>query len=68
MPLIRPVMKNGVRLDPAPTLAEIRAHAANELAGLPGGLKSLEHADQYPVRVADSLVDLAREVDRRIKG
>lgn len=66
-PLIRPVMKNGVRLNPAPTLAEIRAHAANELAGLPDRLKSLEPADQYPVRVADSLVDLAREVDRRIK-
>ena len=63
-PLIRPVMRGGRRLGPAPTLDEIRQHAARELQRLPEALRGLGQAPAYRVRVADALVDLAAEVDR----
>jgi nicotinate phosphoribosyltransferase len=62
-PLIEPVMKDGRRIGPKPTLAEIRARAAHELARLPQPLHDLEQAAPYPVEVADALVRLAAEVD-----
>jgi nicotinate phosphoribosyltransferase len=64
--LIRPVMRGGKRLSPPPTLAQVRDHAAQELARLPEPMRKLDPAASYPVRVADALVDLAAEVDRRI--
>jgi len=65
-PLIEPVMKDGRRLGPKPTLAQIRARAAKELGRLPQPLRELEPAATYPVEVADALVKLAAEVDNRI--
>ena len=77
-PLIRPVMRGGRRLEPRPSLAEIRAHAARELESLPEPLRHLEAGDsylgrgqtsaaaQYPVEIAGALRELAAEVDRRI--
>jgi nicotinate phosphoribosyltransferase len=65
-PLIHPVMQGGRRLGPPPTLAEIREHAASELARLPEPLRRLDPAASYPVQVAEPLVRLAAEVDRRI--
>jgi nicotinate phosphoribosyltransferase len=66
VPLLRPAMKSGERIRPQPTLAEIRAHAARELACLPEPLRRLEPGASYPVQVADVLVRLAAEVDRRV--
>jgi nicotinate phosphoribosyltransferase len=63
--LLQPVMKTGRRLQPRPTLAEIRTHAARELASLPEPLRRLETGVSHPVRVADALVRLAAEVDLR---
>ena len=40
--LIAPVMRGGKRLAAAPTLAQIREHAARELAKLPEPLRKLE--------------------------
>ena len=41
-PLIQPVMRDGRRVAPSPTLAEIRARAAADLARLPEPLRRLE--------------------------
>lgn len=65
-PLLTCVMKGGRRTGPAPTLAEIRATAAAELARLPDELKVLENAPIYPVTVAEPLKRLAQEVDQRL--
>jgi nicotinic acid phosphoribosyltransferase len=65
-PLIQPVMKGGRRLAPQPTLAEIRATAARDLERLPEPLRRLEPGASCPVEVADALVRLADEVDRRL--
>lgn len=65
-PLIEPVMKNGRRLRAAPTLAEIRAQAKRDMERLPEPLRELEPDTTYPVEVADALVKLAADVDRRL--
>jgi nicotinate phosphoribosyltransferase len=66
-PLIRQVMRAGHRMAPLPTLAEARARAARDLERLPEDLRCLTPGATYPVQVADALVRLAAEVDRRLK-
>ncbi len=66
--LIRPVMEAGRRLQPWPALDECRAHAARELERLPPALHAPKPGAAYPVAVADALVRLAAEVDRRQAG
>ena len=63
-PLVVPVMRAGQRLAPAPTLKDIRERAARDLARLPEPLRRLEPGTGYPVKVADALVELAKEADR----
>jgi nicotinate phosphoribosyltransferase len=58
-------MRGGRRLAPAPSLTDIRAAAARDLARLPEPLRRLEAGASYPVQVADALTRLAAEVDRR---
>lgn len=65
-PLIQPVMQGGQRMAPWPTLVDIRARAARELERLPESLRRLEPGASYSVQVADALVRLATEVDRRL--
>ncbi|HET7715641.1 MAG TPA: nicotinate phosphoribosyltransferase [Bauldia sp.] len=65
-PLLTPVMVGGARVGPAPTLHEIRAHAAKELGSLPEPLRRLEKAEPYPVAIGERLAGLAAEADRRI--
>lgn len=62
-PLLIPVMRGGCRVAPAPSLAEVRRHAAENLARLPQPLRRLEAFD-YRVEIAPALHDLAAEVDR----
>ena len=57
--LIAPVMRTGKRISPAPTLAQIREHAARELARLPEPLRQLKSGTDYPVAISDSLKTLA---------
>lgn len=64
-PLIEPVMRDGRRIGPLPSLADIRARTAGELAQLPEAMRRLEPGAAYPVQIADALVALASEVDRR---
>jgi len=56
------------RLAPSPPLAEIRARAARNLAQLPEPLRALQPQPAYPVQVADALLRLAAEVDRRLRA
>jgi nicotinate phosphoribosyltransferase len=65
-PLLQPVMREGRRVGPQPTLADIRAHARRELERLPEPLRRLEPGASYPVQVSDRLVQLAAEIDRRM--
>jgi nicotinate phosphoribosyltransferase len=62
-PLIRPVMRNGRRLEAPPSLAEVRARAAHDLERLPEPLRRLDPAASYPVTIAEALQQLARDVD-----
>ena len=59
-------MKDGQRVKPTPTLAEIRTRAAHDLERLPEPLRDLALGETCPVEVADSLVRLATEVDNRL--
>jgi nicotinate phosphoribosyltransferase len=67
-PLLQPVMIEGRRLAPPPSLDEIRQRAKRELDHLPEPLRRLEPKATYPVEVADDLVRLADEVDRRLQA
>ena len=54
-------------MGPSPTLAEIRARAARDLERLPEPLRQRQPGAIYSVQVADALVQLSAEVDRRLK-
>ena len=62
-PLIVPVMRGGKRIAPAPTFAQIREHAARELATLPEPLRKLEGGVEYPVQISKALNTLAAQMD-----
>jgi nicotinate phosphoribosyltransferase len=65
-PQLKLVMRSGKRLHPSPSLEEIRLRVKHELERLPEPLRRLEPGTTYPVEVADDLVQLAAEVDRRM--
>lgn len=67
-PLVAPVMTRGQRVAPAPSLDEIRTHAARELNTLPDSLRGLAKAPDYPVEIAERLRQLSAEADRRIEA
>lgn len=67
-PMIEPVMRDGQRLKPAPTLAQIRERASRDLARLPEPLRQLQPGTHYPVTVADKLVAMAHAADAKAKG
>jgi nicotinate phosphoribosyltransferase len=67
-PLLKLVMQGGRRLQPAPALDAIRLHTKRQLERLPEPLRRLEAGTTYPVEVADELVQLAADVDRRMQG
>jgi nicotinate phosphoribosyltransferase len=56
--LLRPVLRAGKRVDPAPTLAESRSRAHDQLASLPGLLRG----GRYPVVLEPKLGALKREL------
>lgn len=66
-PLLVPVMRGGRRLSPSPSLADVRTHAASQLARLPEALRALddvaEGASPYPVEIAAALRRLADAAD-----
>jgi nicotinate phosphoribosyltransferase len=66
--LLEPVMRNGRRIKPPPTLDDIRRRAREQLERIPEALRGLTPAATYPVEVAGELDELAADVDRRIKA
>ena len=62
-PQLRPVMRGGRCVTQLPTLAEVRAHAADCLASLPGPLRRLEAFD-VPVEISPALRGLAARMDQ----
>jgi nicotinate phosphoribosyltransferase len=66
-PLLQRVMERGARLTPPSRLSEIRARSAENLSQLPPALRSLEPGS-YPVRISQSLRDLARQTDQHQEG
>ena len=66
-PLIEPVMRDGRRIKPAPTLDDIRQRAKRQLERLPEALRAVTPAAVYPVKVAGELDALAADVDRRLE-
>jgi len=64
-PLLHPVMRAGRRLQPSPSLSEVRHFAASQLACLPEHLRQLCVDPPYPVSIARSLEDLAQAVDQQ---
>ena len=67
-PLIETVMQDGRRIRSLPALSDIRARVARNLELLPEPLRRLEADVSYPVKVADALIELTKEVDRRLAG
>jgi nicotinate phosphoribosyltransferase len=67
-PLIHPVMTDGKRVAPSPSLDAIRRHSKRELESLPQDLARLAPGAGYPVEVADDLVELAAAVDSRLRN
>ena len=65
-PLIRQVMKDGMRLGASPALDEIRDRTAHNLEQLPEPLRRLDRRGRYTVLIADPLRDAAEAVDRRL--
>jgi len=66
--LVVPVMRAGKRIAPAPTLSQVREHAARELARLPEPLRRLEKSDDYPVRLSEKLKGLAAEITAKARN
>jgi nicotinate phosphoribosyltransferase len=65
--LLHPVMRNGRRLEPPPSLRTTRAYTAEQLRRLPRALSRLEPM-VYPVLVSEAIRRLAEECDRRTGG
>jgi nicotinate phosphoribosyltransferase len=63
-PLIMPMMRGGKRLGHVATLADIRKHAATNLARLPELLRRLQEPYEYRVEISGALRELAQQVDR----
>jgi nicotinate phosphoribosyltransferase len=61
-PLLKPVMRGGRRLGPSVTIADARARAARELAGLPETVRSLAPAPAIAAQPSEALQALARSL------
>jgi nicotinate phosphoribosyltransferase len=62
-PLLKAVMRGGQRFA-GTALADIRCHAADNLARLPEPLRQLQEAYKYEVHISGALRELAAQVDR----
>lgn len=66
-PLLRPVMRAGRRIDPFPSLDDIRTHARQALATLPPRITALAPATPpYPVTISPALAAEEDAVKRRL--
>ncbi|MCB9762578.1 MAG: hypothetical protein H6739_22455 [Alphaproteobacteria bacterium] len=58
-PLLEPVVLEGERVRPAPTLETSQARRAAAVAALPEGVRALNPTEAWPVRVSDRLAALS---------
>jgi len=58
--LLQPVLREGRRVAPAPTLAAIRERALAEVASLPEAVRRIDAAGAYPVTLELRLAELKR--------
>ncbi len=65
-PLLHPVMKDGRRLAPSPSLGDLRRHTAAQLARLPESLRTLGAAPIHSVEISSALQTLARTIDHAL--
>jgi nicotinate phosphoribosyltransferase len=65
-PLLHPVMKDGRRLAPSPSLGDLRRHTAAQLARLPESLRTLGAAPIHSVQISSALQTLARTIDHAL--
>jgi nicotinate phosphoribosyltransferase len=65
-PLLHPVMKDGRRLAPSPSLAELRRHTAAQLARLPEPLRAIGTAPTHAVQISPALQTLAQTTDHAL--
>lgn len=61
--LLEPVMANGRRLGPPPSLAELRSRCREAVASLPAPLRQLDPIAPYGVRVSDGLHALVSQLN-----
>ncbi len=67
-PLLQPVMRGGCRLQAAPGLDALRAHAKRQLAILPQHLRELASSTEpYRVEIAPVLQELAARLDQQTR-
>lgn len=65
-PLIQRMMRDGKRVQPQPTLMQLRTDAARRMVHLPVALRSLKSAPAYPVVIAPAVKALAAKADMLI--
>lgn len=63
--LLEPVLRGGALVQPAASLAQLRARVQAQLASLPAALRALGPAPSYAVAVSPSLHELSRQTDLR---
>lgn len=63
-PLIQPFMRAGKRLQPKPSLRELRQQALVNYDGLPSAMTTLETVNPYPVTISEALKTLAGQLDQ----
>jgi nicotinate phosphoribosyltransferase len=66
-PLLRPILINGQRLEPARAIEKSKEHAAKAIAALPERLRSLDEVEPYPVEVSPRLLAIAEDLRREVQ-
>lgn len=63
-PLIEAVMQGGKRLNPSPSLQQVREHVSRQIDNLPDALCEITSAHDYEVCISAQLKELAVQVDK----
>ena len=66
-PLLKPVMGNGIRTGPQPSLDDVRSFHADRVRELPNELRSVRPSGNYRMGVSETLRSLARDERRRLR-
>ncbi|MDN6280007.1 MAG: nicotinate phosphoribosyltransferase [Psychroflexus sp.] len=66
-PLLKPVMENGKRLNPKPSLVQIKAYAAERLNALPEEYKRFANPHIYKVGISSQLLETREKLRATLK-